>query len=267
MPHFRWQGSVAIPAQVDLRLRGWRLIAEADGACGHPAAPGCLILVDGRQRISLPWRIPYGESARLRELRRWVLIFGITGSHERQALLRMGLGDVLGDEFAIDELAARARRVLANATMLPCFRRHGPLRLELLARDGYVDGKRLGLHPREFALAWRLMDEPGQPVDKATLLRDVWRLDHVPETNSLAVHARRLRAKLEIAGLAGFVLTTAGGGYGLRNVRSDEVPASPGGDPALVRITSPLPLAGDRRIRITEANDFGDVPVKAMWQI
>jgi hypothetical protein len=36
---------------------------------------------------------------------------------------------------------------------------------------------------------------------------------HVPDTNSLAVHVFRLRAKLIIAGLEGLVKTAPSGGY------------------------------------------------------
>jgi len=215
MPGFIWQGGNEIIAGADLRTRGWQLVDTAPVVCGTAANAGALILIDGSHRISLPWRTPLIERTPLHELCRQVLLFGIDNPQERACLLRSGLGDVMGSAFEFDEFAVRARRVVAMATMLPRFRRHGPLRLELLARDGYVDGKRLGLHPREFALAWRLMEEPGRPVDKDTLLRDVWNLDYTPETNSLAVHARRLRSKLEIAGLPGVICTTEGGGYAL----------------------------------------------------
>ncbi len=60
---------------------------------------------------------------------------------------------------------------------------------------------------------WRLSDTPGQAVAKKVLIRDVWRMAHVPETNSLAVHVYRLRAKLALAGLAWMVQTTLDGGY------------------------------------------------------
>ena len=207
MPRFIWLGDPQVAMRADLRARGWRLVGEDAG--------NCLILIDGHHRASLHWRTPGTDDRQLRELRRWVLMFGVTSTQERLALLRMGIGDAIGDDFALDELAVRARRVLIMATSLPRSRCCGPLRLELLARDGYVSGKRLGLHPREFALAWRLMEAPGQPVDKVTLLRDVWQLDFTPETNSLAVHARRLRAKLEVAGVADLIRTSPGGGYAL----------------------------------------------------
>jgi DNA-binding response OmpR family regulator len=61
------------------------------------------------------------------------------------------------------------------------------------------------------------MDTPGETVDKRELLRDVWNLTFVPETNSVAVHASRLRSKLAAAGLPGWIQTVPGGGYQLLN--------------------------------------------------
>ncbi|MBV1690560.1 winged helix-turn-helix domain-containing protein [Novosphingobium sp. G106] len=111
--------------------------------------------------------------------------------------------------------------------MLPRYRTIGPLRLDLFARDGFVAGRPLALHPREFALLWRLADRPGMAVSKQALLSEVWRLYHVPDTNSLAVHVFRLRAKLAGAGLEGYVRTVDAGGYMLAGPAESHQPAIP----------------------------------------
>jgi DNA-binding response OmpR family regulator len=99
------------------------------------------------------------------------------------------------------------------AQSLPRYRQIGPLQLDLLAREAFVAKRALGLHPREFALLWRLAETPGEPVSPEELLHDVWRLAFKPETNSLAVHVSRLRAKLRLAGVDGLVETTDSGAY------------------------------------------------------
>ena len=152
--------------------------------------------------------------------RRLALVVGVGNPAERARLLALGVGDVLGGRATLAEVDARATRIVGLGEVLPRYRGYGPLRLDLLGRDGFVDEKPLGLHPREFALLWRLLEAPGEQVDKTALLRDVWHLKHVPETNSIAVHASRLRSKLEYVGLAGMVQTAASGGYFI---------ASPGG--------------------------------------
>jgi DNA-binding response OmpR family regulator len=156
-----------------------------------------------------------------------VLLLGVANSAARARLLEFGFGDVLCDMPALSEVAARAERLAGRAGMLPALRMIGPLRLDLLARDGFVAGRPLAFHPREFALLWRLADTPGVAVTKAALLTEVWRLCHMPDTNSLAVHVFRLRAKLGGAGLDGLVRTAPTGGYMLVPPAESDLPAIP----------------------------------------
>lgn len=144
-----------------------------------------------------------------------VLLHGVSDAAERAHYLSLGFGDVVPEGTDIAELDARARRIIANSRMLPRRRVIGRLELDLMTRDAYVEGQAAGLHPREFALLWRLADAPGTPVGKRRLLREVWQLSHVPETNSLAVHVFRLRAKLACLGLTGLIRTGDDGAYAL----------------------------------------------------
>ena len=115
--------------------------------------------------------------------------------------------------------------------MLPRWRTIGALTLDLFHRDARCKGRWLALHPREFGLLWRLADSPGEIVTRRQLLRDVWRLGHDPETNSVEVHVSRLRAKLAAHGCEGVVLTDPRGGYRLPAIRSiGSGPEQPGAD-------------------------------------
>lgn len=98
---------------------------------------------------------------------------------------------------------------------LPRYFRAGPILLDLFHRDGTVDECWLGLHPREFEVLWRLAQTPHCTVSEDRLLNDVWRLDHHPETNRVAVSIFRIRAKLDRFGLAGLVSTVPERGYRL----------------------------------------------------
>lgn len=97
--------------------------------------------------------------------------------------------------------------------MIPRFREVGDVTLDLFHRDGRVDDRWLGFHPREFELFWRLADEPGMRVTKRQLLVEVWRINFEPETNSVAVHVARVRGKLEPFGLSSLLATHPDGGY------------------------------------------------------
>ena len=106
--------------------------------------------------------------------------------------------------------------------MIPRFRVAGDLTLDLFHRDGRVDDRWLAFHPREFELLWRLAEEPGRRMTRQELLRDVWRIEYEPETNSVAVHVARVRAKLEPHGLSSIVVTHPDGGY-LLDIPSTEI--------------------------------------------
>lgn len=208
MRAFRWVSTHELPLRHDLRRRGWRrVVADA-------STDGCLAIAPCGGFDALAWirfLTIHGPARR----RRFILL-DIEDSKERARLLRLGFADVLGRGASLDELEARAVRVAVQTDMLPRFREVGSLRLDLLARDCFAGERAIGLHPREFELLWRLSDEPGRPVSKQALVRDVWRQSFLPETNSLAVHISRLRDKLRQAGQQPLVGTAPAGGYVLR---------------------------------------------------
>lgn len=215
MRRFRWLGAAPIPARLDLRRQGWSLI---EGPAADTAPCPALTSESDRAR----------SIAVMRE-RAQTLVIGVEDSAERAAWLQQGFGDVLPTRVSLGELEMRAMRVRMAAEAEPRRRRHGALELDLLTREGSVRGRRLGLHPREFSLLWRLAQTPGRAVAPQDLLAEVWQMTFRPETNSLAVHVCRLRAKLAAAGLAGIVATAPDGGYAL-------APEATGPDPLRRRL-------------------------------
>jgi len=188
------------PPQWDLRRIGWTLSADAAGA--H------VRLIDARRSGTSRCA---GDPA-------LCLFVGVDSGRERARLLDAGCGDALPGTVDLPELDLRARRVSAARDSLPRRREIGPLTLDLLYRDARAGRGWLSLHPREFELLWRLAERPGERVSRARLLRDVWRIDHEPGTNSVEVHVSRLRAKLAAAGIAGLIETGPQGGYRLASV-------------------------------------------------
>lgn len=217
---FAWLPIGEIPQRFDLRRRGWRLApsarAETDPEAGIALAHcGAMDAASWTMLTELT-----GQRSRSR-----IVLLGVGAAGERARLLRAGFGDVLGNRLSLLELEARAARAAGQAAALPRSLAIGRLRLDLIAREGFVQERPLGLHPREFALLWRLAEAPGVPLSKALLVNEVWRRRHVPDTNSLAVHVSRLRAKLALAGLGALVQTSAAGGYML--AAPSEMPAIP----------------------------------------
>lgn len=208
MRHFRWLAIGPIPAVFDLRRLGWQLL-DGSSDQDHIACPQLV------NSFKLPLRDWLTLTASPPARRKLTMMVGVDDPDERVRLLRIGIGEALSSSVSLAEIELRAVRLSIAAAALPDWRLFGALRLNLLAREAYVGGRALGLHPREFALLWRLSDVPGDPVAPATLIRDVWRMSFRPETNSLAVHISRLRAKLRLAGLDGMIQTLRDGAYRL----------------------------------------------------
>jgi two-component system, OmpR family, response regulator len=194
---FRWLDADLVPAAYDLRRRGWTLVGCGFGP-SDAAARLSRAVADGPDLVAPPHRAI-------------TLLVGVAEAERRAELLQAGFGDVLGPQPDLAEIEARAARLLALARHEPPSRRHGELELELLSREAFVSGRPVGLHPREFALLWRLMAAGGAPLGKARLLAEVWNLQHVPETNSLPVHVSRLRRKLAEVGYPALVETRQDG--------------------------------------------------------
>jgi len=204
---FRWFPAGPVPADYDLSRLGWRLLGD-----DHASGTGKAHVLLGRPRdlpLSQWLRLASAASAE----RKWMMMLDIPDSAERARMLRLGFGDALDFGVSLEELEFRVQRMAHFAQSLPRYRRLGALQIDLLARDAFIAGRPVGLHPREFALLWRLTDSPGEPASPRELISDVWRLSFRPETNSLAVHVSRLRAKLRLAGIDGLVETLPDGSY------------------------------------------------------
>ena len=212
MGWFRWISPLQLPPEFDLRTLGWKLASADDrGAAGYAR------LVDG------VWAQPAAPlpPAQLRRS----LVLGIENSRDRAVWLACGFGDALAADTGLDEIAARAERLLYPRP--PTDRWHGKLMLDRLMRDACVDGQRLRLNPREFSLLWRLSEDPGVPISRAELLYDVLGLSIEPGTNALAVHICRLRKKLHTARLSHLLIT--GPGSGSYALSLDDAPPLPFG--------------------------------------
>lgn len=212
---FRWLTANVIPPGLDLRRCGWRLLPDEE-------AGECVSIAHTPGMTPSAWIAFLAHHGRI--ARRLVVLVGIDDAVDRARLFRLGFGEVAARDLQLAELEARATRLAELEDTLPRYRRLGRLSLDLLAREAYVDDQPLGLHPREFGLLWRLADTPGEAVSKEVLVRDVWRLGFVPETNSLAVHVSRLRGKLNLVGFEGLLETAPAGGYCLNIERIAALP-------------------------------------------
>lgn len=126
-----------------------------------------------------------------------LLLTALDETTDRIAGLDSGADDYMGKPFDLDELAARIRAIArrgagrAQAIMVA-----GALELDpsnLLAR---IDGERVPLSRREFAVLSALMERPGTIRSKSDIEARLYGWQEEIESNTVEVHVHNLRNKI-----------------------------------------------------------------------
>ena len=135
--------------------------------------------------------------------------------------LDLGADDYLVKPFGIMEMVSRVKAVLRRS------RRSAPA--SLLTLDGLVlnpdehtvtvDGERVNLTYKEYALLHLFLSQPGIAFTREQLLSSVWNTEYYGETRTVDMHIRTLRQKLGRCG--SLIETVRNVGYRLE-VRHDK---------------------------------------------
>ena len=136
--------------------------------------------------------------------------------------LDLGATDYLVKPFAFAELVARIRAHTRRPSDQPrgaASIEVGAVSLDLLAREAEIDGLRVPLSAREFALLAYLMRHPGQVLSRQQILDGVWGYTFDPRSNLVDVYIGYLRRKLAANGDSP-IETVRGMGYRLVRERA-----------------------------------------------
>ena len=164
----------------------------------------------------------------IRSVRAWsrmpiIIISARSAEIDKAAALDMGADDYLTKPFLMQELLLRVQHILQRAYRAELSRTK-PAPLQLGERcvdlnDAIVtlpEGKTLTLTATELALLRKLAENRGHIVTYDALCAAVWGADYYGYENSLGVHIRHLREKLEAEpGAPQFLRTVRGIGYKL----------------------------------------------------
>jgi DNA-binding response OmpR family regulator len=116
--------------------------------------------------------------------------------------LELGADDYVTKPFALGEFLARVKARLRRQETTGDSRNDaiavGELTLDPSRQRLVVRGKDVNLAPKEFRLLHVLMENRGRIVTRQMLLEKVWGYDFEGEHQTISVHVRWLREKIEI---------------------------------------------------------------------
>ena len=143
-----------------------------------------------------------------------IILTARSSADDAIASLEGGANDFMPKPFRFDELLARIRLRLADASATPSDRVLivGDLELDTRTRRVRVGDTEFDLSAREFALAEEFLRHPDQVLSREQLLSRVWGFDFDPGSNVVDVYVGYLRAKFGAARIK----TIRGMGYRLR---------------------------------------------------
>jgi len=145
-----------------------------------------------------------------------IVLSGRAGELDRVRGFERGADDYLVKPFSYPELRARIVALLRRSSRRPSGPRLqiGPLEVDPLCRQVWLDGRSIHLSKKEFSLLRALAEEPTRVFTREELLRGVWGFQSLGTTRTLDSHASRLRKKLSVGG-SSFVVNVWGVGYRL----------------------------------------------------
>jgi DNA-binding response OmpR family regulator len=163
-----------------------------------------LILMD----IMMPKMDGIRATAKLRENGNIPIILLTAKSEDTDKVLGLNIGadDYITKPFNPVEVIARVKSQLRRYTTLGGKRqteashvlRNGSIALDDEAKTVTVDGEGVNLTPIEYNILLLLMRNPGRVYSTAQIYEQVWNDPAVGSENTVAVHIRHLREKIEI---------------------------------------------------------------------
>lgn len=173
--------------------------------------------------IMLPDGEGYDLCRDIRSVSRIPVLFLSAKSDETDKILGLAIGgdDYITKPFSPKEVAFRVKAQLRRAgyyeTDNPAQKKTltaGPFSMNEEETEAAKNGEALELTAKEMGLMAAFMHNPNQIISKETLFTRVWGEDFFGADNTLMVHIRRLREKIEIdPSKPQYITTVKGLGY------------------------------------------------------
>lgn len=191
---------LAVSLKTGLEEEGYIVDVAGDGAEGETMA-----LANAYDALIVDWRLPQRDGKTVVEHVRAagrklpILMLTALGDVEhRVAGLDAGADDYLPKPFKFEELLARLRALLRRpplTTQQDVFHLGG-LELDTKRRQAALDGARLDLRPKEYALLEDFLRHPDEVVSRTVIAERVWGDAFYVTDNVIDVTISGLRQKL-----------------------------------------------------------------------
>jgi two-component system, OmpR family, response regulator RpaA len=218
--------SIVELVKINLEMQGHQVITAPDGIQGYALVQQerpALVILD----VMMPEVDGYTVCQRIRKnpdvAETPVLLLTALGVVDDKVKgFDVGADDYLVKPFEIPELLVRVRALLRRYKQVPGSASAPELLtvgdITLLPENLQVriNGTLAKLTPTEFEILNALVQHHGQAFSLAKLLQDVWGYSPDDDVETIRVHIRHLRSKLEkISGNKKYIETIYGGGYRL----------------------------------------------------
>ena len=174
------------------------------------------------QVIILDWMIPSKSGlevlreARQRGVTTPILMLTAKDEIKDEVIgLNTGADDYLTKPFKFEVLLARLHALARRSTSLErtTMLKFDELELDLITHKARWQNKDLSLLPKEEAVLICLLKNPGRILTRTFIYEQVWNEQADTYSNSLEVHIKELRKKMEEAGAPRLIHTQRGRGY------------------------------------------------------
>lgn len=111
--------------------------------------------------------------------------------------LILGADDYIEKPYDIDILLAKINGIFKRRYESDILL-DGDLKLDLLRKSAYLKDQELTLTTKEFELLYLLMENKGKTLKKDWMFNKIWGFDSFSEPQTLTVHIKWLRQKIEV---------------------------------------------------------------------
>ena len=210
--------------KVNLEIQGHEVLTANDGHSGialtQQKEPDLIIL-----DIMMPELDGYTTCQRIRQNSTTkeipiLMLTALSSTDDKISGFDSGADDYLTKPFELPELYVRIRALLrrsgktTKAQSIPEILHAGDITLIPESREAKIQNKLIRLTPIEFEVLHCLMQHHGQTVTTSKLLQEVWGYSPDDDVDTIRVHIRHLRTRIEVNGRK-YIKTVYGGGYQL----------------------------------------------------